>query len=255
MGEEENSDLKRNVGVSRISSMEIPSKMDREYIYYRYYLSDLKVIFERYIHEQYFIFDIGCGNKPFEDYIRKLTNNNSLSSYVGCDVVQSSNNKVDIICEAADIPIVSSKYDVVICTQVIEHVFNHSKVFEEAYRILKPGGIFIVSSNFIWEMHEVPYDYFRFTKYGFRSLLVNSGFEIVEERANGGKWAVLGQLLLQISWIMHDPTSALLKRKLKTLLRRAMLIFCNWFFPFLDDRHKDSSRYTLNYIFVGRKNE
>lgn len=58
-------------------------------------------------------------------------------------------------------------------------------------------------------MHEVPYDYYSFTKYAFRALLEESGFDIVEEIANGGKWAVLGQLLLQICWIEFNPTSAL----------------------------------------------
>ncbi|KKB46610.1 hypothetical protein HMPREF1212_04106 [Parabacteroides sp. HGS0025] len=248
-------DNKREIALMRLSNIEIPSKYSREYIYYKCYLTDMKGVLDKYICKNNFVFDIGCGNKPFEQYIRSLLKNDIPAMYIGSDVVQSSDNKVDIICDATNIPASSSSYDIVICTQVIEHIFDHIKVFKEANRLLKPGGFFIVSSNFVWEMHEVPYDYYRFTRYGFRALLEKSGFDIVEEIANGGKWAVLGQLLLQICWIKHNPTSALFKRKFFTLLRRSMSLLCNNLFLFLDNKHKDSSKYTLNYIFVGKKKE
>lgn len=246
-------DDKRNVGLSRLSDIDFPSKYSRDYIYYQCYLNDMKQVLGKYISENNTIFDIGCGNKPFEKFIRSVLKDDDSTKYIGCDIVQSSDNKVDIICNATEIPVSSCLYDVVICTQVIEHVFNHEKTFKEANRLLKTGGIFIVSSNFVWEMHEEPYDYYRFTKYGFRTLLEESGFEIVEGIANGGKWAVLGQLLLQTCWIQYNPTSALLKRKFFTLLRRAMSLFCNSLFLYLDNKFKDSGKYTLNYIFVGKK--
>lgn len=245
----------RNIGLKRLSDIEMPSKYNREYIYYKYYLADIQDVLRKYISEQNTVFDIGCGNKPFENYIRTLIKNNSPYMYIGSDVVQSSDNKVDIVCDATYIPVSSSSYDVVICTQVIEHIFDHIKVFKEANRVLKPQGLFIVSSNFIWKIHEEPYDFYRFTKYSFRSLLEESGFEILDEIANGGKWAVLGQLLLQICWIKHNPSSAYVKRSFFTLLRRSISLFCNNLFPFLDEKFQDSSEYTLNYIFVGRKKE
>lgn len=244
---------KRNIGLKRLSDIGIPSKYNKEHIYYKCYLTDMRRVIDKYICGQNTIFDIGCGNKPFEQYIRARIKSDFPFMYQGSDVVQSSDNKVDIVCDATDIPVLSSSYDVVICTQVIEHVFDHIKVFEEANRILKPGGVFIVSSNFFWKIHEGPYDFYRFTKYGFRSLLKESGFEVVEEIANGGKWAVLGQMLLQICWIEHDPSSFFLKRKFFTLLRRSMSLFCNNIFLFLDSKFRDSSEYTLNYIFVGKK--
>ena len=165
----------------------------------------------------------------------------------------SSEHKVDLICEATNIPVNSAQYNIVLCTQVIEHVFYHSKIFEEAFRLLKSDGIFIVSSNFVWRMHEVPYDYYRFTRFAFQSLLTKSGFEILEEKTNGGKWSVLGQLFLHISLSEYNPKDFYVKRKTKTLIRRLSICICNNLVKLLERRNCDSSEYTLNYIFVARK--
>jgi SAM-dependent methyltransferase len=223
-----------------------------EYICYRYYFKDLKDVFDTYIKENDTVFDIGCGNKPFELYIRALTKNYDKSAYRGCDIVQSSEQKADIICDVTNIAEKSSAYDVVICTQVIEHVFEHSRVFEEAYRLLKPEGIFIVSSNLVWEIHEAPYDYYRFTRYGFIKLLENAGFQVREERSNGGKFAVLGQLMLHTAGGGGKTRKNGLKRIFYAIMRRCLALFCNVLFPLLDDKFKDD-RYTLNYVFIGKK--
>ncbi|MDR0681038.1 MAG: class I SAM-dependent methyltransferase [Dysgonamonadaceae bacterium] len=240
--------MTRVAGIPRLSSFKTPSRQSREYIYYRYYFKDLKDVFDTCIKENDTVFDIGCGNKPFEAYIRTLIKNYDASAYRGCDIIQSSGQKVDIICDVTNIAEKSSTYDIVICTQVIEHVFEHSKVFEEAYRLLKPGGFFIVSSNLVWEIHEAPYDYYRFTKYGFIKLLENAGFNVQEAKSNGGKFAVLGQLILHVS----GGENRGLKRVFYAIARRCLTLMCNMVFPLLDDKFKDD-RYTLNYVFAGKK--
>ena len=60
--------------------------------------------------------------------------------YVGCDVVQSDHNKVDVLCEATKIPMQDDSFDTVFSTQVIEHVEDHRALIQEAHRLLKPGG-------------------------------------------------------------------------------------------------------------------
>jgi hypothetical protein len=47
-----------------------------------------------------------------------------------------------------------------------------------------------------WPLHEEPYDFYRFTKYGFTYILEKAGFKIIEINSNGGKWAVAGQALI-----------------------------------------------------------
>src|ERR1700734_2910505 len=63
------------------------------------------------------LLDIGCGNKPYEKMFV-----DRISEYVGCDIIQSSNKRVDVICPANAIPLKSEAFNTVLCTQVIEHV-------------------------------------------------------------------------------------------------------------------------------------
>ena len=242
----------REENVKRLNMFQIPNRKAGYYIFYRSFFSDLKIIFDKYIKEGDSVFDIGCGNKPYESYIRSLIKNNEKEYYQGCDVVQSSEHKVDILCDATDISESSEKYDVVICTQVIEHVFDHSKIFEEAYRLLKPGGRFIVSSNFIWENHEAPFDFYRFTADCFNVLLTNSGFDIKESKANGGKWSVLGQLIILILTSRNKPKNWLLKA-FSYVFNSGVILFCNLIFPWLDKKFYDANHFTLNYICIGEK--
>ena len=242
----------REENIKRLNTFQIPARKSTYYIFYALFFRDLKNILGTHIKENDRVFDIGCGNKPYETYIRNLLKNNEKEAYQGCDIVQSSENKVDILCEATHIPESSEKYDVVICTQVIEHVFDHSKVFEEAYRLLKQGGRFIVSSNFIWENHEAPYDFYRFTEDCFKMLLTNAKFDIKERKINGGKWAVLGQLIIQILTPKNKSRNWLLKA-LHYVFNGGVTLFCNLIFPWLDKRFYDANHFTLNYIFVGEK--
>ena len=79
--------------------------------------------------------ELGCGNKPYQAMFARR-----ISAHIGCDVVQSSERCVDILCPATAIPLDDSSFDTVLCTQVIEHVADHKLVLKEAFRLLKPGG-------------------------------------------------------------------------------------------------------------------
>ena len=245
-------EISRTKNVNRINAFDTPSLRNVHYLHYINYFKDLKSIFDNHIKKNDRIFDIGCGNKPFEDYIRKLTKKNDNDFYVGCDIIQSSENKADIVCEATKIPETTERYNVIICTQVIEHVFDYQKVFEEAYRLLKSGGKFIVSGPFVFEMHEKPYDFYRFTKYGFEELLTRTGFEIEENVSNGGKWAVLGHLFIHCL-VSNKRLKFLLFKIIRGIWNYLVVLLCNLVFHFLDNRNKDSDNFALNYIYVGKK--
>lgn len=207
-------------------------KADHYYLVYKPLIRDLEFSVKKYGSGR--VLDIGCGNKPYEGMFAGIA-----KEYVGCDVVQSDQKKVDVICEATKIPLPDSSFDTVFSTQVIEHVEDHQALVKEAFRLLKPGGHFIVSGPMYWHLHEEPYDFFRFTKHGFRYILEKNGFNILEILSNGGKWALMGQVIL------HTMPARLVRIRLYR-------VFVNSLFSYLDKKYFNDFN-TTNYVVVGKK--
>lgn len=220
----------RKSGIARLSTYRVP-RTEGTYLTRKPLLVALQKAIGQFGKGQ--VLDIGCGNKPYYPLFKNIT------GYIGCDIVQSDQNAVDIICEANQIPLEAESFDTVFSTQTIEHVFDHHGLVREAFRLLKKGGYFIVSGPMYWPLHEEPYDFYRFTKYGFTKLLEKAGFEIIEVNENGGKWALLGQVLIQVfpAWILG--------------LRPIRLIH-NTFFETMDRLFFDPSN-TTNYVIIVKK--
>ena len=103
---------------------------------------------------------------------------------------------IQIVADAQALGLASGAFDVVLCTEVLEHLPEPRQAINEMYRVLKPGGTLLLTTRFLFPIHDAPQDYFRFTKYGLRHLL--RAFEIVElreETTTIGTLAVLIQRL------------------------------------------------------------
>lgn len=233
----------RTENLARLSRI-TTSKSDMYYLHYKSFNRDLKEVIDKYGKGR--VLDIGCGNKPYEFLFQ-----GKITEYIGCDIVQSNLKKVDVICEATNIPLSDTTFDTVISTQTIEHVADHQGLINEAYRLLKKGGCFILSGPFYWHLHEEPYDFFRFSKYGFEYILNKSGFEVEVIKSNGGMWSVAGQSLIH----------AFINSKSKNFLLRAIRFFFyrlkgywlintifNWF-----DKVDSNEINTINYVIVAKK--
>ncbi|HTA26939.1 MAG TPA: class I SAM-dependent methyltransferase [Bacteroidia bacterium] len=218
----------------RFSDYSKIDKADHYYLVYKPLIRDLEFAVKKYGGER--VLDIGCGNKPYEGMFQGIA-----KEYVGCDVVQSDQSRVDVICEATKIPLPDSGFDTVFSTQVIEHVEDHQALVKEAFRLLKPGGHFIVSGPMYWHLHEEPYDFFRFTKHGFKYILEKNGFNVMEILSNGGKWALMGQV------IIHTMPARLVGLRLYRIM-------VNRIFSYLDKKYFNDFN-TMNYVVVGKKEE
>ena len=80
--------------------------------------------------------------------------------------------------------------------EVFEHVFNPDYFLDEIYRVLKKDGKIIMTMPFVWDEHEQPYDYARYSSYGIKSILERHGFEVLEQRKSIDDIRVIFQLLI-----------------------------------------------------------
>ena len=116
----ERASVPREAGLPRLSGLHVdPSHA--WFLHYRSLFADLQKT-ARYARGR--MLDIGCGNKPFEETFRR-----SVSGPFGCDVVQSSQSRADVICPATNLPFKDQSYGTVLITQVIEHVADHQAIF------------------------------------------------------------------------------------------------------------------------------
>jgi len=135
------------------------------------------------------VIDHGCGNKPFESLLINCT------ALVGVDIQQSSDHRVDVlISPREELPFPSGWFDNGVCTEVLEHCEDPGEVLCELGRVIRAGGHLLVSTPFVWPLHEEPRDFFRFSPHALRYLLDAAGFEIVDQTASGGLWEVIHQL-------------------------------------------------------------
>ncbi|MEO5591970.1 MAG: class I SAM-dependent methyltransferase [Chitinophagaceae bacterium] len=234
----------REAGLQRLTLQNI-SAANQHYIVTYFIAEDIKSAASAFAKGK--LLDIGCGNKPYFSFFKEL-----VTGYTGCDIIQSSDNVVDLLCPADDLRFENDYFDTVFSTQVIEHVANHQEMLKEACRVLKKDGFAIFTAPFCWELHEEPYDFFRFTKYGLADIFEKNGLEIIKIKSNGGKWAALFQIALNTLYSTRR-FNTFRSRLIKLLfIRLKFVVLYNKFVIWLDKRFFDDIL-TLNYIIVAKK--
>lgn len=220
-------------------------KKSPDYIHLYFLMTDLKEAINNFTKGK--LLDLGCGNKPYKEWYQPLA-----TETTGCDATQSTEQLVDTICLATDLPYDTNSFDTVISTQVLEHVYDHHSMIKEAYRVLKPQGNIILTVPFTWELHEEPYDFFRISKHGLKELFEEAGFEINYIKANGGKWAAMFQMMLNTvySTFKYKTVKSKILKLLFIELRLTWLI--NHIAIWADKKYRDDI-WTINYIVVAKK--
>lgn len=130
------------------------------------------------------IIDIGCGDKPFFAWFSPISR-----SYWGMDM-DCKNFFADVRGLSDNLPFKDTTTDIVLCTQLIEHCEYPDRVLGEIFRILKPGGIVVLSTHGTFIYHP-PRDYWRWTHEGLCRVFKAAGLEVVRILPNGGPIACL----------------------------------------------------------------
>ena len=135
--------------------------------------------------------DIGCGIKPYKSLFSPY-----VSKYIGIDLYDSphGNSMIDQVGSAYRTNLASSSCNLILCTEVMEHLEKPHEALKEFYRILKLNGMLIITVPFFWPIHEEPRDFFRYTKYGLKYLIEQAGFNVIELNALTGYFTTFIQL-------------------------------------------------------------
>ena len=132
------------------------------------------------------VLDVGAGE--FDRYGGVF----NCGEYIRMDVNAGLN--IDVVGSADNIPFADSSFDSVVSTQVFEHLANPLKAAKEVYRVLKTGGILLITVPQWNELHSEPHDYWRYTKFGIKELFEKQGFKMVEIHQRGGYFTTLAQM-------------------------------------------------------------
>jgi SAM-dependent methyltransferase len=108
--------------------------------------------------------------------------------------------------EATGLP--DESFELVLCTQVLEHCMNPWKAIGEIHRILKPGGHAVLSAPHVWFYHPHPTDHWRFTQEGMAQLCREAGLVPVSLLAQGGSVLTLCQVLNFLAYGVLGRTGA-----------------------------------------------
>ena len=185
------------------------------------------------------VLDIGCGYKPYKSLL--LTPPSQAQSYIGLDLADNIYEKPDLQWDGQTIPLGDGTVDSALATEVFEHCPEPEVVMRETLRVLKPGGFLFFTVPFLWPLHCVPNDEYRYTPFALQRHLKNAGFEQIQLRGLGGWDASLAQLLGL--WIC---------RRVGSLRKRAFLGFLAMpFIRYLLRRDEPPEQFTNNLMLTG----
>lgn len=170
------------------------------------------------------------------------------SSIVRFDIVSGPN--VDVIGSVEKMPFNDGEFDSILSTQVLEHVEYPERAVSEMYRVLKEGGHVLVTVPQWNELHEEPYDFWRYTCFGLKSLFERNGFEVIEYSQTGGFFSTRAKMSMRY---LVDKFS--LYNRFCTPLISIVFRFWGMFSIWLDkhDASVANKKHTINWVFVFRK--
>lgn len=190
------------------------------------------------------ILDAGAGPCPYKDFFKHC-------DYEATDFMDKY-KILNFVCQLDNIPKKENTYDFILCTEVLEHVEYPQKVVNEFYRVLKKNGRLFLTVPQGWMIHQEPYNFYYFTKYGLISLLKNAGFKEINIKPKGGYFWFLADAIRFNGIAQQYKKYPLIYYPLKILgFPFTSIIFPLILFPldFIDKEKK----WTMGYVVEAKK--
>jgi SAM-dependent methyltransferase len=159
----------------------------------------------------------------------------------------------DTVGDAHVLPFPDGLFEFILCTEVLEHLHTPHKAIDEMGRVLKSGGTLILTTRFVFPIHDAPHDYYRYTEYGLRHLFRD--WKIIEINAETESFSAIGALIQRLGFQSDLKGGKLTKASLYSLA---------WLFDRLNsllkkeygDIQKQSvtkNNFTTGYYLVAKK--
>ena len=186
------------------------------------------------------VLDAGAGRMAWRALIESVAD-----SYESLDTTDTGG--IDHVADLQETGLPADSYDGVFCTQVLHHLPEPERALGEIARLLRPGGVAVLSVPHLVWLHNEPHDYYRFTSHGLRRLLGKAGLEEVRIAPVGGLICFLAYAPSTFALALLRPVGPLFRVGLlcnRLFIRAALL---------LDRLIGAPSLYPTNYVAVARK--
>lgn len=102
-------------------------------------------------------------------------------------------------------PLALEKFDLVIAEQVFEHLLRPDLAATNVLRMLRSGGVFVITTPFMLKVHGHPSDLYRWTEHGMQQLLETAGLKVIRAGSWGNRECVLADLTPGLDWTPYNP--------------------------------------------------
>ena len=166
-------------------------------------------------HARGHLVDLGCGDVPLYAIYRPHVSSVTCVDWSGSD---HGSAHIDIYADLNQpLPVASETADTVLSTSVLEHIWRHDILWSEMARIVAPGGKVILGVPFLYQLHEEPFDFFRWTRHALTKACEQNDLHVVELTAYGGGLDVLADLSLKL-WARRTRHGLKVANKVSFLL-------------------------------------
>jgi SAM-dependent methyltransferase len=155
---------------------------------------------------------------------------------------------LDIECDLTQrLPLGDCSFDTIILSDVLEHIPEPALLWGEMARILSPGGRVLMNTPYFYPLHEIPYDYYRYSCYALRRFAENQGFEVLQLKAIGGSPEIVADIFAK-----HLQFVPVIGSSLARLIQWIIMLFIQTKIGSKLSA-KSSERFPLGYFMVVEK--